>query len=67
VRKIQKTGLDPALARQYILTHAPVQYQQDYIRLWSDFVEEAQPTLQSDSFSALQDALALLRLECNVA
>lgn len=67
IRKIQKTGLDPALARQYILTHAPAQYQPDYIRLWSDFIADAQHTLQSDSFSSLQDALALLRLECNVA
>ena len=66
VRKIQKTGFDANLARQYILTHAPAPYQQDYTRLWSDFVDEAQHTLQSDSFSSLQDALALLRLECNV-
>lgn len=66
VRKIQKTGFDAALAHRYILTHAPAQYQQDYTKLWSDFVDEAQHTLQSDSFSSLQDALALLRLECNV-
>ena len=66
VRKIQKTGFEADLARQYILTHAPAPYQQDYTRLWSDFVDEAQYTLQSDSFSSLQDALALLRLECNV-
>jgi hypothetical protein len=66
VRKIQKSGLKVELARQYIADNAPVQYQQDYARLWAAFMEESQQTLQSDSFSALEDALALLRLECNV-
>lgn len=70
VRKIQKSGarpgFNPDLTRQYILDHAPVQYQDDYLQLWADFVDEAQPTLQSDSAYALQDALALLRRECNV-
>ena len=66
VRKIQKSGLDVALAQEYIVANAPAQCQQDYTRLWTDFVEESRQTLQSDSFSALDDALALLRLECNV-
>ena len=66
VRKIQKSGFKPALAHHYITEHAPVQHQDDYARLWTHFVEEAQQTLQSDSVNALQDALALLRLECNV-
>ena len=66
VRKIQKSGLNAELAHHYIEANAPAQLQQDYARLWADFVEESQPTLQSDSFSRLEDALALLRLECNV-
>jgi hypothetical protein len=66
VRKIQKSGLNVKLAHQYIVANAPVQCQQDYVQLWAAFVEESQQTLQSDSFSALEDALALLRLECNV-
>lgn len=70
VRKIQKAGpglgFNPDLAHQYILDHAPVQYQDDYGRLWTDFVDEAQHLLQSDSVFALEDALALLRRECNV-
>ena len=66
VRKIQKSGLNAELAHHYIAANAPAQLQQDYARLWADFVEESQPTLQSDSFSRLEDALALLRLECNV-
>lgn len=70
VRKIKKAGIssgfNPDLTRQYILAHAPVMYQEDYLRLWESFVDEAQSTLQSDSAYALQDALALLRRECNV-
>ena len=66
VRKIQKSGLDPALARQYIFDHAPAQYQGDYAQLWADFVAESQYTLVSDSVNAQNDALALLRRECNV-
>jgi len=66
VRKIRKSGLNVALAQQYIALHAPAQCQQDYAKLWSDFMEESQQTLQSDAYSGLEDALALLRLECNV-
>ncbi len=70
VRKIQKAGagqgFDAELARRYILGNAPVEHQDDYAGLWADFVEEAQPVLQSDSVYAHKDALALLRRECNV-
>ena len=70
VRKLQKPGaapgFNPDLARHYILEQAPVQYQEGYLQLWADFVDEAQPVLQSDSGFALQDALALLRRECHL-
>ena len=66
VRKIRKTGLQPQLVMSYIKTHAPVQHQLDYSRLWQDFVAEAQPTLTSDRDNKLTEALALLRRECNV-
>ncbi|MDW5442276.1 hypothetical protein [Polaromonas sp. SM01] len=66
VRKIQKSGIQPDLAHQYILEHAPAQHQDGYLRLWADFVDEAQQTLQSDAVHALQDAVALLRRECHV-
>ncbi len=70
LRKIRKAGprqgFDADAARQYILAEAPAQHQQDYLRLWADFFDEALPILQSDSGHALQDALALLRRECNV-
>lgn len=67
IRKIRKTGLKPDLAHQYILAHAPEQYQSDYTRIWTEFVDEAQKVLQSDFDYALNDALTLLRRECNVS
>ena len=66
VRKIRKTGLQAELAQQFILNHAPQDYQSDYLELWESFIAEAMPTLQSDFDYALKDALALLRRECNV-
>jgi hypothetical protein len=66
IRKIRKSGLSPALASQYILNHAPAQHQDAYAQLWQAFLDEAQPTLQSDFDYALKDAIALLRRECNV-
>ncbi len=59
-------GLDPELARQYILDNAPEQHQGDYAQLWQEFIEDAQATLQSDRDYELKDAMALLRRECNV-
>ena len=66
IRKLQKSGLKQELADHYILAHAPAEYQDGYRQLWSDFVEEAQHTLQSDAVHAFGDALALLRRECHV-
>jgi hypothetical protein len=67
IRKIRKTGLHPELARDYILSHAPAQHQDDYVRMWLDFCDEAQATLLSDFDYELKDAQALLRRECNVS
>ena len=67
IRKIRKTGLKADLALQYIQNHAPAQHQDDYGRMWMDFLDEAQHTLQSNSDSVLKDALSLLRRECNVS
>lgn len=70
VRKIQKAGskpgFNPDATHQYILNNAPAQSQDDYVQLWTDFLEEALPILQSDSTYAQKDALALLRRECHV-
>ena len=67
VRKIRKSGLNPALAQQFIAEHAPAQHQSDFLRMWRSFVDDAQATLQSDHDYKLHDALALLRRECNVS
>lgn len=66
IRKLQKSGLKPEVAEHYILSEAPVEYQDGYRQLWADFVEEAQHTLESDAVHAFNDALALLRRECHV-
>jgi hypothetical protein len=67
VRKIRKSGWQPELATQFILEHAPVQHQSDYVQVWQHFVEDAQITLISDRDYKLHDALALLRRDCNVS
>ena len=66
VRKMRKSGLQPELATEFIHAHAPGAHQQDYITLWTSFVQDAQKTLLSDMDYQMHDALALLRRECNV-
>ena len=66
LRKIQKAGFRPEAAFLFIADHAPAAYQSDYAQLWTHFVEEASGLLQSDAVGATNDALALLRRECNV-
>ena len=66
VRKIRKSGWQPDLAEAFIKAHAPGVYQQDYLTLWADFVQDATKTLTSDMDYQMHDALALLRSECNV-
>lgn len=66
VRKVQKSGLDADLPRQFIAQHAPADLRADYLQLWNAFVAEAEPALRSDQVHATADALALLRRECNI-
>ena len=66
VRKIKKAGFKPDAATEFIQQQAPAQYQADYAQLWSNFVEDAQGLLKSDAVGANDDALALLRRECNI-
>jgi hypothetical protein len=67
VRKIRKTGLNAELAQQFIAHNAPEAHRSDTLQMWEDFLEEAQATLLSDRDTTLNDALALLRRECNVS
>jgi hypothetical protein len=66
VRKIRKSGLQPELASDFIRSHAAAAFQQDYLALWSGFLQDAQATLTSDRDYQMHDALALLRRECHV-
>ena len=66
LRKVKKAGFKPEAAQDYILSHAPAQYQSDYVQLWRSFVQEAQGILQSDAVGSFDDALAMLRRECNI-
>nr|WP_296015438.1 hypothetical protein [uncultured Acidovorax sp.] len=66
VRKVRKSGLHPELVTEFIRAHAPGAHQQDYITLWTSFVQDAEKTLLSDMDYQTHDALALLRRECNV-
>jgi hypothetical protein len=66
IKKIRKTGLDNELPIAYIREHAPVAYQNDFCEMWQEFITDAQSTLKSDFDYNLHDAMALLRLQCNV-
>ncbi len=66
VRKIRKSGIHTEWAHEFIRTHAPHAHQGDYVELWDAFIDEALPTLRSDFDYALQDAMSLLRRECNI-
>jgi hypothetical protein len=67
VRKIRKSGFHPELASQFIAQQAPMQLQDGYALLWTEFLAEAQPVLQSDFDYELKDALALLDQHCNLS
>ncbi|WPB58283.1 hypothetical protein [Xylophilus sp. GOD-11R] len=67
VKKVRTSGLDADLPRDFVRQHAPPQLQGDYLQLWNAFIDEAEPVLRSDRVQATEDALALLRRECNVA
>jgi hypothetical protein len=67
IRKIRKSGMKPELVPAYILGNAPAQYQNDYLQMWQDFMQDAQARLLSDHDYALFDAMALLKRDCNIA
>ena len=72
IRKIRKAyaagnlGVDTAKATSYIREHAPAAYQNDFCEMWNEFIAESLPTLKSDFDYNLSEALALLKLQCNV-
>ncbi len=66
LRKVQKAGFKPEAAQAYISANAPAQYHGDYQKLWASFVSESSHLFGSDAVGAFDDALALLRRECNI-
>lgn len=66
IRKLRKNGWQPELATEFIRQNAPFAFAQDYLALWEQFVQESSKTLLSDMDYALNDAMALLRRECQV-
>jgi hypothetical protein len=66
IRKIRKAGLDTDKVNAYIELNAPAAHRDDYAELWANFVEDSHSVLNSDMDYALNDALSLLRRECNV-
>lgn len=66
IRKIKKNGLNSVVAIEFIQKFAPVLHQDDYLKVWADFLHEAEPLLKSDQSFAEKDGLQLLRRECNV-
>ena len=50
----------------FFLGNAPAQHQNDYLKMWTDFLDDARGTLLSDRDDDLGDAVALLRRECSV-
>ena len=67
IRKIRKTKAFKAeVASDFIRDHAPAEHQADYEKLWQSFMDDGLVTLQSDFDYQLNDALALLRSDCNL-
>ena len=66
LRKIRKGGFKPEAAQAYLTANAPAQHHSDYQRLWLSLVDEAGGIFTSDAVGAFDDAMALLRRECNI-
>jgi hypothetical protein len=66
VKKIRKSGLQPSLPLEFIRDQAPPEHLEDYASMWTNFIEEASGILTSDHDYTFQDAVALLRRECNI-
>lgn len=67
IRQVRSKGFHPGVALQYVRRHAPAAHQAAFEELWRAFSDEAAPLLCSDQVGSLNDALALLKRECNVA
>ena len=71
IRKLRKSKAEneifrPEIPRNFIRDHAPAEHQSDYQQLWQSFLDDGLATLQSDFDYQMNDAMALLRRECNL-
>jgi hypothetical protein len=66
VRKIRKSGLQPALVTTFINDFAPHESQGDYRQLWLEFLNDAQRDLLDERDTRLVEAMSALRMHCNV-
>ncbi|WP_295956417.1 hypothetical protein [Rhodoferax sp.] len=66
VRKIRKGGFHPQQASDFIREYAPHEHHGDYQTLWQNFVEENQRDLLDERDTRLVEAMAALKLHCNI-
>lgn len=67
IRQVRSKGFHPGVALAFLRHHAPPAHQPAFEALWRAFSDEAAPVLCSDQVGSRNDALALLKRECNVA
>ncbi len=66
VRKIRKGSYQPAQASDFIFEFAPHEHHADYQTLWKNFVEETRRDLTDERDTRLVEAMATLKLHCNI-
>ena len=66
VRKLRKNGLDTTLASAFIREHAPHEHHNDYQRLWTAFMADAERDLMDERDTRLVEAMGCLQLHCNI-
>ena len=66
VRKLRKNGLDTTLASAFIREHAPHEHHNDYQRLWTAFIADAERDLMDERDTRLVEAMGCLQLHCNI-
>lgn len=66
IRKVRKDGLQPALARNFILQHAPHEKQAGLLEDWDEFSEQASLYLLDEWDQDLHLAMRFLRENCYI-
>ncbi len=66
VRRLRKNGFDAEPARAFIHDYAPHENHDDYQRLWTAFIEEAQRDLMDERDTKLTEAMSTLMRHANI-